>query len=84
MCLAIPGRLESIDDDDPLARAGRVRFGAVARRVHLALVPEARVDDYVLVHVGVAIAVVDPEEAARVFAALEQIDALELPPEDAP
>lgn len=83
MCLAIPGKLESIDDGDPLTRAGRVRFGGIVREVNLALLPEARVDDYVLVHVGIGLAVIDPEEAQRVFATLEAIDALE-PPEDAP
>ena len=73
MCLAIPGRLESIEDDDPLLRRGRVRFGGVVRDIHLALVPEAVVGDDVLVHVGVALSVVDPVEAERLRALLESL-----------
>lgn len=73
MCLAIPGRLESIEDDDPLLRRGRVRFGGVVRDIHLALVPEAVVGDEVLVHVGVALSVIDPVEAERLRALLESI-----------
>ena len=71
MCLAIPGRIESIDrDPDPLARRGRVRFGSLDKEVNLALVPEAGLGDYVLVHVGVALQRIDAAEAARVFEAL--------------
>lgn len=67
MCLAVPGRLTSIDGDDPLLRSGRVDFSGVVKTVNLAYVPEARVGDYVLVHVGFAIATVDEEEARTVF-----------------
>ncbi|MFM7322126.1 MAG: HypC/HybG/HupF family hydrogenase formation chaperone [Armatimonadota bacterium] len=73
MCLAIPGRLESIEDDDPLMRRGRVRFGGVVREIHLALVPEAEPGDDVLVHVGVALSVIDRAEADRLRALLESI-----------
>jgi len=73
MCLALPGRLESIEDDDPLLRRGRVRFGGVVREIHLALVPEAVPGDDVLVHVGVALSVIDPAEAARLRALLASI-----------
>jgi hydrogenase expression/formation protein HypC len=58
-------------------RRARVRFGGIERSVDLELVPEAGPGDYVLVHVGFAISVVDEEEAARVFEYLEQIDAVE-------
>jgi len=74
VCLAVPGRLESIAGADPLAREGRVRFGGSVRRVNLAYVPEACVGDYVLVHVGFAIAVVDPAEAARTLTLLERLE----------
>jgi len=63
MCLAVPGMIESIDDGDPLVRNGRVRFGGVVREVCLACVPEATVGDYVLVHAGFALNVIDEEEA---------------------
>jgi hydrogenase expression/formation protein HypC len=74
MCLALPGLLETIDDPDPLTRRGRVRFGGIARTVHLALVPDAVPGDHVLVHVGVALAVVDPEEVRRLDALLDSLD----------
>lgn len=76
MCLAIPGELASIDAHEPL-RMGTVRFGGVTREVCLACTPEAEVGDYVLVHVGFAISVIDEAEALRVFEYLDQIDALE-------
>ena len=72
MCLAIPGRIESIDPDgDPLGRLARVRFGPVEKEVNVTLVPEAGVGDYVLVHVGVALQRIDAAEAERVFQTLE-------------
>lgn len=76
MCLAIPGLIESIHGDDPITRCGQVNFGGVRREVNLAYVPEARMGDYVLVHVGFALSVVDPDEAARVFAYLKEMDEL--------
>lgn len=63
MCLAVPGRVLSVEGDD-LQRTGRVDFGGVLRDISLAYLPEARPGDYVLVHVGLALSVVD-EEAAR-------------------
>lgn len=82
MCLAVPGQLLDIEGDDPLLRAGRVNFGGVIKRISLACAPEARVGDYVLVHVGVAISVIDPAEAAQTFAylkAMGDLDGLEGP-----
>lgn len=76
MCLAIPGRIESIHGDEPLTRVGRVCFGGIVKEVNLAYVPEARVGDYVIVHVGVAIGVLDEGEAARVFEYLKQMNEL--------
>ena len=78
MCLAVPGRLVWLDAEAPgPLRTGRVDFGGAARAVSLALLPEARVGDYVLVHVGVAISRVDEAEARRVFEYLREIEALE-------
>ena len=59
--------------DDPLLRSARVDFGGVVKRVNLGFVPEARVGDYVLVHVGFAISKVDEEEAAQVFRYLREM-----------
>lgn len=74
MCLAIPGRVLTITDDGPLTRRGRVDFGGIIREVNLAFVPEAEVGSYVIVHVGVALSVVDEREAERVFEYLREID----------
>jgi len=54
MCLAVPGQIQNIQHDDPL-RMGTVSFGGVTKEVSLALVPEAGIGDYVIVHVGFAI-----------------------------
>jgi len=76
MCLAVPGRLLSVTGEDPLTRVGRVDFGGVVKEINLAFVPEARVDDYVLVHVGFALTVIDESEAAQVFEALREMGEL--------
>lgn len=65
MCLAVPGKILSIDTDGEITRAGRVDFAGIVRDVNLSCVPEAEVDDYVLVHAGVAIARLDESEALR-------------------
>lgn len=73
MCLAVPGRIEAITNDDPVGRCGRVNFGGVVREVNLAYVPEAQVGDYVIVHVGFAIQRLDEQEAQRVLATLREM-----------
>lgn len=73
MCLAVPGELLEVEGDDPLTREGRVAFAGVIRRVNLAYVPEASPGDYVLVHAGFAIAVIDEAEALRTLALLDEI-----------
>jgi len=65
MCLAVPGKIVSIEGGDPLFLTGKVDFGGVAREVSLACLPEAKVGDYVVVHVGMAISRLDEEEAKR-------------------
>ena len=77
MCLAIPGKVEAIVEKTPLDRTATVRFGGITKTVNVAFVPEARVGDYVLVHVGVAISTIDAMEAEQVFRYLEEIDELE-------
>ncbi len=76
MCLAIPGKVLSIEGVEML-RSARVDFGGIVREVNLAYVPEANVGDYVIVHVGFAISKVDEAEAKQVFALLEQMGGLE-------
>lgn len=67
MCLAIPGKLIEVAEggDDPLFRTGRVSFEGIVKEIQLAYTPEAKPGDFVLVHVGFAISVVDEAEAAR-------------------
>jgi hydrogenase expression/formation protein HypC len=77
MCLAVPGKLLEITGTDDLTRTGKVSFGGVLKEVSLAFVPQARVGDYVTVHVGVALGVVDEEEALQVFEYLRQMDELQ-------
>jgi len=79
MCLAVPGKLLDVRGpaDDPLLRSGRVSFGGVVKEVSLACTPEAKAGDYVLVHVGVAISVVDPGEARQIFRYLREMGDLE-------
>jgi hydrogenase expression/formation protein HypC len=72
MCLAVPGKILTIAGDDPLTRTGRVSFGGIIKEVNLAYTPEARLGDYVIVHVGFAISTLDETEARRVFEYLEQ------------
>jgi hydrogenase expression/formation protein HypC len=83
MCLAVPGRLISIDEslqcenelpaDTLLRRMGKVSFGGIIKRVSLAYVPEAIIGDYVIVHVGFALSVVDPVEAQQTLEYLEYL-----------
>jgi hydrogenase expression/formation protein HypC len=75
MCLAVPGKLISASGEG-LERSGRVSFSGVIKEVSLAYVPEAKVDDYVIVHVGFALSIVDPAEAQRVFVYLEELGEL--------
>jgi hydrogenase expression/formation protein HypC len=74
MCLAIPGKVLEIRGDDPLMRTGRVKFGGVVKEINLAYTPDVAVDQYVLVHVGFAISVLDEEEARRTLEMVEQLE----------
>ncbi len=82
MCLAVPGKIIDIQGDDPLLRSGRVSFGGAVKQVSLSCVPEARVGDFVLVHVGLALSVVDAAEAEttmRYLREMGEMDGLEAP-----
>jgi hydrogenase expression/formation protein HypC len=77
MCLSIPGKLIEITAEiDATFRTGKVSFDGVIKDVSLALVPEAKVNDYVLVHVGAAISTIDEEEANKTFEILRQLNEL--------
>ena len=76
MCLAVPGLIVNVLASDGPFAVGSVEFAGVRRSVSLACVPEAKVGDYVLVHAGVAIAVINEEEAEKVLRELATIDSL--------
>lgn len=76
MCLAVPGKIVSIEEADATFRTGRVNFGGIVKNVSLSYVPEAKVGDYVVVHVGFALSIVDEYEAAQVFEYLRQMGEL--------
>ncbi len=75
MCLAVPGKILSIQGAD-IERLARVSFGGIVKEVSLVYVPEANVGDYVIVHVGFALSVVDEAEALQTFEYLKQIGEL--------
>jgi hydrogenase expression/formation protein HypC len=68
MCLAIPALIKSISDKE-----AEVEIGGISRRANVWLTPEAKVGDYVLLHTGYAISIVDPEEAKETLKLLEEI-----------
>jgi hydrogenase expression/formation protein HypC len=77
MCLAIPGKITEIHPSpDEIFRMGKVSFDGVLREVNLAMVPEAKTGDYILVHVGVALQVIDEDEALKTIEYLKEIDEL--------
>jgi hydrogenase expression/formation protein HypC len=74
MCLAVPGRVISIKGSDSLTKTGKVSFSGIVKDVSLAVVPDVSVGDYVLVHAGFAISVIDESEADRTFEYLREIE----------
>jgi hydrogenase expression/formation protein HypC len=78
MCLAVPGKIVTILVEEHLGlRRGKVDFGGIRKEVCLDYTPEARIGDYVMVHVGFALSIVNEEEAQRVFDALKDLELLE-------
>ncbi|KAB2838629.1 HypC/HybG/HupF family hydrogenase formation chaperone [bacterium] len=76
MCLAIPGKIVRLLQEEPLRRTGKVDFGGILKEVNLSYVPEAGVGDYVIVHVGFAISRVEESEARKVFEYLAELEGL--------
>jgi hydrogenase expression/formation protein HypC len=73
MCLAVPGKILSISGEGPYNRLGKVSFAGVVKDVNLSFVPEAGVGEYVIVHVGMALSVLNEEEALQVFKTLKEL-----------
>lgn len=89
MCLSVPGQLVAIHDENPLNRIGKVSFSGVCKDVSLIYVPEAKLGDYLTIHVGFALSIIDEEKALDVFKSLnelksfnESIDKKVVPTED--
>jgi hydrogenase expression/formation protein HypC len=76
MCLAVPGKIVSIENADSILRSGKVSFAGIIKNINLAYVPEAKIGDYVLVHVGFAISTINEAEAREVFEYLRQMGEL--------
>jgi hydrogenase expression/formation protein HypC len=77
MCLAIPGKVIDIAEDAAGVRMARANFGGIVKQVCLEYTPEVVPGDYILVHVGFALGKIDEEEAARTYAALEELGQLD-------
>ncbi|MGZ8237867.1 MAG: HypC/HybG/HupF family hydrogenase formation chaperone [Methylobacter sp.] len=78
MCLAIPGQIISLSDDsDPLARTGRVSFSGINKDISLAYVPDAKLNDYVIVHAGFALSILDEANALATLQAFNDLAELE-------
>jgi hydrogenase expression/formation protein HypC len=75
MCLAVPGKILEIANEEKPMRTGRVSFGGIIKEINLAFVPDAAVGSYVLVHAGFALNTIDESEAAKVFEYLQEIGA---------
>ena len=82
MCLAVPGKIIEINDTETLKMA-RIDFGGIVREACLDYVPEAKVGDYCVIHVGFAISLLSEKEAMETLDLLKQITDLgeELGPE---
>jgi hydrogenase expression/formation protein HypC len=76
MCLAVPGQVESIRDEDGI-RMGRLNFGGVVKDVCLAYLPEIAVGDYAIVHVGFAISKLDEASARETLRTFAELGVLE-------
>ena len=74
MCLAIPGKILEILENDPVLRTGKVSFGGVVKDVSLFFTPEAKPGDYVIVHAGIALHTLDEAEAMDTLRLLDSLE----------
>ena len=75
MCLAIPGRVVAIADGEGFDRRGTVDYDGARQEVSLAYLPETKIGDYVLVHVGFAMTRLDTDEAERILREIRELEA---------
>ena len=78
MCLGVPGELIEITQNEGLIKTGKVNFGGIIKDVNLSYTPEAEVGNYLIIHVGFAISIIDESEAKKVFEYLQEIDGLDV------
>ncbi|WP_129630412.1 HypC/HybG/HupF family hydrogenase formation chaperone [Candidatus Oscillochloris fontis] len=77
MCLGIPGQIISMEPNELGMTHGKVNFGGIIKDICLAYTPEAQVGDYVIVHVGFSISIIDAEEAEQTLHYLRELDQIE-------
>jgi len=77
MCLAVPGKIINISGDTPLNRMGKIDFSGISKEISLAYLPESKLDDYVIVHAGFAISIIDQQEAQETLNTIQALDNFE-------
>jgi len=73
MCLAVPGKIIELREDNDLLTSAKVKFGPLNKEINLGLLPEAKIGDYVLVHAGIAISIINESEAQKIYHDLESL-----------
>lgn len=74
MCLGVPGKILNIENPDPIYRHGKVEIGKIVKDISLAFVPDAQTGDYVIVHAGFAISIIDEDEAGAMLKAVSILE----------
>ncbi len=77
MCLAIPGKILSIEEKGDFERIGKVSFSGIVKEVNLTFTPQAKVGDWCLVHTGMAINILSEEEARETLKYFQEIEGIE-------
>ena len=73
MCLAVPGKITSIDDSNPELKMAKVNFNGVTKDICIQWLPDVKIDDYVLVHVGFALNTIDEKDAIETLQMLKEM-----------
>jgi len=73
MCLAVPGKVVTIDDSNPELRMAKVNFSGIIKDICIQWLPEVKIGDYVLAHVGMAINILDEEEALETISLIREL-----------
>ena len=77
MCLAVPGKVVSIDESNPELKMAKVNFAGVSKAVCIEWLPDVKIGDYVLVHVGFALNKIDEEDAEETLKILREMGDIE-------